>query len=63
MEVVFVLIPISLVIIGVALWAFVWSVRNDQFEDLDKEAFSILFDDDEPKRNDQHTSVDKGAST
>ena len=46
MEVIFVLVPISLVIIGGALWAFVWSVRNDQFEDLDKEAYSILFDDD-----------------
>lgn len=45
MEVVFVLIPISLVIIGVALWAFVWSVKNDQFEDLEKEAYAILFDD------------------
>lgn len=45
MEVIFVLIPVSLVIIIVALWAFVWSVRNDQFEDLDKEAHSILFED------------------
>jgi cbb3-type cytochrome oxidase maturation protein len=51
MEVVFVLVPISLVIIGVALWAFVWSVRNDQFEDLDKEAYAILFDEDEADRN------------
>lgn len=51
MEVVFILVPISLVIIGVALWAFVWSVRNDQFEDLDKEAYAILFDDDDASRN------------
>jgi cbb3-type cytochrome oxidase maturation protein len=46
MEIVFVLIPISLIIILVALWAFVWAVRNDQFEDLEKEAFRILFDND-----------------
>lgn len=45
MEVIFVLIPVSLVIIVLALWAFVWSVRNDQFEDLDKEAYGILFED------------------
>jgi len=56
MEIVFILIPISLIIIGVALWAFVWSVRNDQYEDLEKEAYGILFDEngnknDEKKRN------------
>lgn len=62
MEVVFILIPISLVIVGVALWAFVWSVRNDQFEDLEKEAFAILFEDDHPPEEDQHTSEEKGAS-
>jgi cbb3-type cytochrome oxidase maturation protein len=48
MEVIFVLVPVSLVIVIAALWAFVWSVRNDQFDDLDKEAYSILFDDDKP---------------
>ncbi len=45
MEVIFVLIPVSLVIVIAVLWAFVWSVRNDQFEDLDKEAHSILFEE------------------
>ena len=57
MEVIFVLVPISLVIIGGAIWAFVWSVRNDQFEDLDKEAYSILFDEDaetKPKDETKH---------
>lgn len=56
MEIVFILVPISLIIIGVALWAFVWSVRNDQYEDLEKEAYGILFDEngntkDEKKMN------------
>lgn len=55
MEIVFILIPVSLVIVGVALWAFVWSVRNGQFEDLEKEAYAILFDEDgEPGK--EHTS-------
>lgn len=56
MEVVFILIPISLVIVGVALWAFVWSVRHDQFEDLEKEAYAILFDEDRTGQEDEHTS-------
>lgn len=29
----------------IALWAFVWSVKNEQFEDLEKEAHSILFEE------------------
>ena len=46
MEIVFVLIPVSLLIIIVAIWAFVWSVRTDQYEDLEKEAFRILIDEE-----------------
>lgn len=47
MEIVFILIPVSVVIIVVSLWGFVWSVKNDQYEDLDKEAHRILFNDEE----------------
>ena len=49
MEVIFVLVPVSLIVVGISLWAFVWSVRNEQFEDLEKEAHSILFEDSELK--------------
>lgn len=56
MEVIFILIPVSLLIIIGAIWAFVWSVRNDQFEDLDKEGHSILFEEDPGQ---QKTARDK----
>jgi len=46
MEIVFVLIPVSLLIVIIAIWAFVWSVRTDQYEDLEKEAFRILYDEE-----------------
>lgn len=45
MEILFVLIPLSVVLIAFALWSFVWSVKNDQFEDLDRQGWSILFDE------------------
>lgn len=71
MEIVFILIPVSLVIVIVALWAFVWAVRNDQFEDLDKEAFRVLFDKDrdnyknkdknEEKENANHKNKGEGS--
>ena len=44
----FFLIPLALMLLGIAIWAFVWAVRNDQFEDLDTQATRILFDDEPP---------------
>lgn len=40
------LIPLGLLLMGIAVWAFVWAVNHDQFEDLDRAGHSILFDDD-----------------
>ena len=50
MAILIVLIPLSLALIGLAVWAFVWAVNHDQFEDLDIAAQSILYDDDPPPR-------------
>ena len=47
MEILFVLIPVSMVIVMIALVAFVWSVKGNQYEDLDKEAMRILFEESE----------------
>lgn len=42
------LIPISLLLLGVAVWAFVWSVRDGQYDDLDTAPLDILRDDPPP---------------
>lgn len=47
MELFLVLIPVTLALVVLSLWAFVWSARNDQFDDLDRQAWSILFDETE----------------
>ncbi|MDR0715805.1 MAG: cbb3-type cytochrome oxidase assembly protein CcoS [Azoarcus sp.] len=51
MESLFLLIPISLIlvfIIGVLFW---WSLRTGQYDDLEGPAYRILLDDrDEPRR-------------
>lgn len=39
------LIPISLVMLGVAALVFAWAVRHGQFDDLDTPALDILRDD------------------
>ncbi|MDG1907062.1 MAG: cbb3-type cytochrome oxidase assembly protein CcoS [Arenicella sp.] len=47
MEIIFLLIPLSLLLVGVAIWAFFWATRSGQFDDLDSPALSILDDDDD----------------
>jgi len=48
MSILLMLIPISLVLLGLAIAAFVWAVRRGQFDDLDTPALDILDDDDKP---------------
>ena len=45
MNILLLLIPLSLMLVGLAAWAFVWAVRRGQFDDLDTPALDILGDD------------------
>ncbi len=47
MTVILYLLGASLVLGGIALTIFMWSLRSGQFEDLDGAANRILFDDDD----------------
>ncbi|OPX56736.1 cytochrome oxidase maturation protein, cbb3-type [Oceanospirillum multiglobuliferum] len=49
MSILFLLIPLSLILLGVAIWAFFWAVDSSQFDDLSGPAYSILYDDDVKK--------------
>jgi cbb3-type cytochrome oxidase maturation protein len=46
MNILYVLIPLALLILGVAVWAFFWAVGSGQFDDLDTPAVRIIMDDD-----------------
>ncbi len=61
MEIIYLLIPLSLILVAAALWAFFWAVKSGQFDDLDSPALDIL-DDDSPasENDDEHTG--KGSS-
>ena len=50
MEIIFILIPIAMLFVAIAVGVFFWAVKSDQFEDLDREGSNILFDDDEPNK-------------
>jgi cbb3-type cytochrome oxidase maturation protein len=48
MSIIYVLIPIAIIIVALAVVIFFWAVKSNQFEDLDRQGYSILFDDDLP---------------
>ena len=48
MEVVYLLIPLSILLVGVIVWVFFWAIRSGQFDDLEGPAHRILMDDDDP---------------
>ena len=65
MSVMFILIPLSLVLVGCAVWAFIWAVNAGQFDDLDTPAWDILTDSETnlttPKTQDnQETQENNG---
>lgn len=45
MTILLVLIPLGVVLLGLAIGLFVWAVRDGQFEDFEGEGARILFDD------------------
>ena len=48
MEILYLLIPLSLRLLGGIVWMFLWAVRSGQFDDMEGPAHQILMDDDGP---------------
>lgn len=53
MDILFLLIPLSLVFVAVIAGFFLWAVKSGQFEDMEGPAHRILMDDDLPQEEDQ----------
>ena len=50
MESLYLLIPIALVFCVIAIKLLLWAIGSGQYDDLDKEAWSILAEDEPGKR-------------
>ncbi len=50
MDLVFFLLPLSLLLAAFGVSAFIWANRSGQFDDLDTPAHRLLLDDDEQKK-------------
>lgn len=46
MNIILLLIPVAIGVVILACYLFIWAVKTDQFEDLDRQGSNILFDDD-----------------
>jgi cbb3-type cytochrome oxidase maturation protein len=49
MEIIYLLIPLSVILVGLIIWIFLWAIRSGQFDDLEGPAHSIIMDDDSPQ--------------
>jgi len=59
MNIIYVLIPLSVILMVLAIAFFFWAVRNDQFDDLDTPALDILDDDPPESSANEHDPDDK----
>lgn len=59
MESIYLLIPVSVLLVFGIAFAFWWSVRSGQFDDLEGPGFRVLMDDDLPKKQIETPEPDK----
>lgn len=52
METLYLLIPVSLILVFLIGLVFWWSLRSGQFDDMEGPAYRVLMDDDRPERPD-----------
>ena len=51
MDIIYLLLPIALILVGIIIWIFMWAVKSDQFEDLEGPAHRIIMEDDDKVDN------------
>lgn len=62
MEIIYWLIPVAVMLLAIAIAAFVWAVKSEQYSDLESPAYKILFDDDS-EGNDTIVEPDKSSTS
>lgn len=62
MESLYLLIPVSIVLVFVIGAIFWWSLKSGQMEDLEGPAYRILMDDDRPAEETEKNEIKKPGS-
>ncbi|MBT2145128.1 MULTISPECIES: cbb3-type cytochrome oxidase assembly protein CcoS [unclassified Rhodanobacter] len=63
MNILLVLIPVTLLVVVVAVWLFFWAVNHQQFDDLDSPSVLPLMDDPAPAEPAPDSSGETDRST
>ena len=48
MTILLILVPISLALLALAIWALLWAVKSGQYDDLDSPSIDMLREDSKP---------------
>ncbi|MDO7085791.1 cbb3-type cytochrome oxidase assembly protein CcoS [Pseudocolwellia sp. AS88] len=62
MSIIYVLIPIAVLLTAIGLYLFFWAVKTEQFDDLEKQGLSILFDDEKDTESEGTTESNTTSS-
>lgn len=54
MNVLYFLVPLALLLAGIGVAAFIWSVRTGQFDDVQTPGMRVLLEDELEERNSTH---------
>ncbi|MCH8491909.1 MAG: cbb3-type cytochrome oxidase assembly protein CcoS [Idiomarina sp.] len=46
MEILHLMVPIAIILVVIAIVIFFWAVRTGQFDDLERQGYSVLLDED-----------------
>lgn len=58
MSMLYVLIPLAIGLLALAVWALLWAIKSGQFDDLESHGWSVVLDDDQkPPPLDDEVSV------
>ncbi|MBA6263716.1 MAG: cbb3-type cytochrome oxidase assembly protein CcoS [Colwellia sp.] len=57
MSIIYILIPIAIILTALGIYLFFWAVKTEQFDDLEKQGMSILFDDNKNKSAERSTET------
>lgn len=58
MSIIYVLIPIAVLLTAIGLYLFFWAVKTEQFDDLEKQGLSILFDENDDQAADKNKQTE-----
>ncbi|TRW49759.1 cbb3-type cytochrome oxidase assembly protein CcoS [Aliidiomarina halalkaliphila] len=59
MEILHLMVPIAIILVIIAIALFFWAVRTGQFDDLERQGYNILLDDESKKKPQKNDTADE----